>query len=129
MKNDIVIIGENKFSTLVAITAGEQSYGLMEKSWPPPIMTFAYSKPDLHKFWMKNTPSPLDILFVHNNKVIDICFGEPYSNSLIGPNKMTDLVIELPRGHVFKHDIKIGDNCNLQMSLKTLYKYIGLKKY
>lgn len=63
--------------------------------------------------WMKDTPIPLDMLFVNSQgKIIDIHENAvPYSTDLIYPEKKESLsaVIELNGGDVSKHQIKIGD--------------------
>ena len=119
---DEVVIGTNSFPVLVAISEEEQRKGLMGVSWPPPIMAFPYKKANVHKFWMKNTPSPLNILFCHAGRIIEICDGEPYSTTLIGPNTYSDLIVEMPQGSVAKHDIKINDKIRIKYSSDSLKK-------
>jgi uncharacterized membrane protein (UPF0127 family) len=108
MNNGYIYVSNNIFPTLLAISEKEQQRGLMEQVWPPPIMTFVYASPRVNKFWMKNTPSPLDIVFCSNGQVSQICLGEPYSTSVIGDDRFSDLVIEFPRGTVASSDIKLG---------------------
>lgn len=69
MNKDIIVLGKNKFETLVARTPLEHLRGLMFKEWPPPIMSFPYSDAGIKKFWMKNTPSPLDIIFCYAGEI------------------------------------------------------------
>lgn len=108
MNNGIIHIGNYLFETLLAISNKEQEVGLMYVEPPAPIMTFIYNKPQINKFWMKNTKAPLDIVFCSNGQVSQICLGEPYSTSVIGDNRFSDLVIEFPRGTVVSSDIKLG---------------------
>ena len=117
---NIIKIGNIKLHTLIAYTEEEQARGLMWKKWPPPVMSFIYDTPGIKKFWMKNTISPLDIVFCKDNKVIAIKSGEPNSLDLIGPNKKSDLVVELPKGTVKKLGIKVGQAVTLTYSLETL---------
>lgn len=98
--------------TLVASTIEEQQRGLMWQEWPPPIMIFPYTKAQYNKFWMKNTISPLDIVFCNDNIVIGTFKGEPLSTTLIGPNNLSNLIVEFPYGTVNKLGIKIGDYIN-----------------
>ena len=74
-EKDKVIIGTHEFPIVVAITPEEQATGLMYKSWPPPVMAFPFGSSGIHKFWMKNTISPLDIVFCRDSKVIGIYDG------------------------------------------------------
>ena len=62
---------------------------------------------------MKDTPSPLDIIFCKKGKIIDICKGVPFSTESVGPNEPSDMVIELPFGHAIKFKIKLGDKVEL----------------
>lgn len=108
MNEGYIYISNNIFPTLLAISEKEQQYGLMGQTWPPPVMTFIYSSPKVNKFWMHNTPSPLDIIFCSKGEVSQICLGEPYSTAIIGDDKFSDLVIELPRGTVVSSGISLG---------------------
>src|SRR6266705_3594855 len=116
---DKIIIGKHEFDTLVAITEEDHTTGLMWQK-NPQIMSFPYDKPDIHKFWMQNTIAALDILFCRYGKIIDIRKGKPFSVDLIGPDKETDLVIELPIGIAEKYNIVNGNNVDLKYSLSTL---------
>ena len=124
MKKDVIYIGNNAFDTLVAITEEEQQRGLMGKEWPPPVMCFPSKNAGIRKFWMKGTPSPLDIIFCYNNKIVDICRGEPLSTTLVGPNKPTDLVVEVPAGTASKFGFGLGDSVALSPTLETIAKEI-----
>lgn len=121
---DKIIIGKYSFNTIIAITEDDHINGLMYKKWPPPIMSFPYNKAEVRKFWMRNTISPLDILFCFSGKVVDICLGKPLSLELLGPDQPTDLVIELPKGTVSKCSICVGDSVDLKYSVGTLGRKI-----
>jgi len=119
---DIIVLGDQKLPTLVAITEDEQVRGLMYKTWPPPAMSFPFKHPKVTKFWMRNTISPLDIVFCRGSKVISIANGEPLSLKLVGPDEPSDLVVELPRGSAKRLGINAGSFVDLQLSTKTLAK-------
>jgi uncharacterized membrane protein (UPF0127 family) len=123
--SDIVKIKDKEFQTLVAITPEDHSTGLMYKSWPPPVMCFPYNNAAVRKFWMKNTISPLDIVFCNKGKIISICFGEPLSTKMVGPDRPSDLVIEFPAGTTKTFGFGIGDEVNLALSKQTIAKSIG----
>ena len=107
MEQGYIYIHNNVFPTLLAISSEEQAKGLMHQEWPPPVMAFVYPGPSVNRFWMKNTPSPLDIVFCHKGKIAEICYGEPHSTQVIGSH-VSDLVIELPYGTVESTGIKVG---------------------
>ena len=113
MEKGYVYIHENIFSSLLAISEEEQTQGLMYVDPPAPVMSFVYGSPKVNKFWMKNTKAPLDIIFCHAGRVSDIFYGEPYSTSIIGSDRPSDLVIELPYGTVESVGIKIGQTAGL----------------
>jgi uncharacterized membrane protein (UPF0127 family) len=113
MKTGFISINNNVFSTLLALSEEEQSRGLMFIEPPAPNMVFIYNKPGINKFWMKNTPSPLDIIFCYKNKISQIHYGEPYSTQIIGDEDLSDLIVEVPHGTVSKLGIKIGDSIDL----------------
>jgi uncharacterized membrane protein (UPF0127 family) len=124
MESGFIFIHNEVFPTLLAISEDEQAKGLMFESWPPPVMSFIYESPKVNKFWMKNTPSPLDIVFCCDGKVQQIYKGEPYSTSIIGDNKESDLVIEFPYGTVRNTGIKIGYDVGLVSPTKDQLKKI-----
>jgi uncharacterized membrane protein (UPF0127 family) len=121
---DRVYINGIGFSTLVAVTAAEQERGLMGIKWPPPVMCFPYKRAEVRKFWMKNTISPLDIVFCNDHRVVGIYRGEPLSNAMIGPEQPSDLVVELPAGTVEEHGIRVGQPVSVNYSADTTARLI-----
>lgn len=129
MENGYIYLNNNIFPTLLAISSEEQSQGLMHQEWPPPIMSFVYDSPRINKFWMHRTPSPLDIVFCHNGKVSEICYGEPNSTQIIGGNLFSDLVIEFPYGTAKLSNIKIGHLVGLvKPTIEELKNIIASKR-
>lgn len=110
MKTGFLYINDIIFETLIAVSEDEQQRGLMYVEWLPPNMAFPYKYASVNKFWMRDTLSPLDIIFCHAGKITQIHAGTPYSTELIGNNSLSDLVIELPYGTVESSNIKIGDS-------------------
>ena len=130
MKQGYLEIDNNIFSTLLALSEEEQANGLMYQSWPPPVMSFVYDSPKVSYFWMKNTPSPIDIVFCYNGKINKICKGEPHSTSLIGHNSPSDLVVEFPFGTMKNLNIKEG--CNIELfkpNKKEISKFLKFNYY
>jgi Uncharacterized conserved protein len=128
MEQGYVHIHNNVYPTLLAISEIEQATGLMEQPWPPPVMSFIYMEPNHNRFWMKNTPSPLDIIFCCQGEVREICVGEPYSTAMIGSG-LSDLVIELPYGTSKKSNIKLGHKVGLVKPTFEELKRIIAEKY
>jgi uncharacterized protein len=129
MEKGYIYVDENIFPTLLAISEDEQSKGLMFEPFPPPIMSFLYTEPRVMKFWMKNTPSPLDIVFCCNGSIKQIHKGEPYSTSTIGDNSLSDLIIEFPYGTVKNSKIEIGSKVGIVAPTKLELNKIIAEKY
>jgi len=112
---DSNIIDDPKF----AITPSEHNKGLM---WveEPTAMVFLFNSTKNRKFWMKNTPLSLDIIFCLNGTVVDIVTGKPFSEDLIGPEKeiKSDIVIEVPAGYCKKHNIDKGSTVKIKYDKK-----------
>lgn len=122
-----IVIANNEFEALVALTYDEQAMGLMYRDPPLPAMVFPYPTPRVNKFWMQNTKQALDIIFCLDNKIISICRGVPYSTALIGEDRPSDLVIELPAGTCEAQGIKVGDSVRPQYSVDSLMKLFMMK--
>lgn len=116
MDSGYVYISSNIFEALLARSFEEQSRGLMYIKPPVPNMAFVYEKPQVNKFWMANTPAALDIVFCCDGEVVQICRGEPYSTMVLGDDRLTDLIIELPSGTVESSGIKLGHKVGLMKS-------------
>lgn len=110
-----------------AITRDEQRKGLMNVDWPPPLMVFPYKKAAIRKFWMKDTPSPLDIIFCSANRVIYIDYGVPFDEARVGPNRPCDLVIEGPLGFAQENGIKVGSKIRAKFAQDELIKILLIK--
>ena len=121
---DVISIKGQVFPAEVAVTEAEQMQGLMYREWPPPIMAFPYTTAQYRRFWMKNTVSPLDIIFCKSNKVVGIFKGEPMSTKLIGPDVPSDLVVELPAGTAAQLGLQVGDYVGYSPTQETLAKQI-----
>jgi uncharacterized protein len=118
---DSILINGQNIPTLVAITDDEQEKGLMFED-KPVVMSFPFEKEAVRKFWMSNTFIPLDIIFCCAGRIVDICYGEPMSETFVGPNSPTDLVVELPYGYAKKIGATIGSPIDIKLSIKTKLK-------
>ncbi len=95
----------------------EREHGLMERKFMPENhgMVFIFSELSMLRFWMKNTLIPLDMIFLNNNRVVEVfrdvppCKKETNPCPSYGPNAWTDEVIELNAGMAKKLAIQYGD--------------------
>lgn len=115
-------IKNSTFPILVAVEKEELSKGLMHHSWPPPAMLFIYPEPGIRSFWMKNTPSPLDILFCNDYTIQEIRRGIPNSEKIINSKYPCDMVLELPFGTCKNKNISLNDEFKVMFDIITLAK-------
>jgi uncharacterized membrane protein (UPF0127 family) len=101
------------FDVEVADDATERAAGLMFREDFPDnrAMVFAYDREEMVAFWMKNTPRPLDIIFVDaGGIVINVAqHTVPYSEMAIPSAAPAQFVIEINAGLAEKLGIDSGD--------------------
>jgi len=76
-------------------------------------MLLKFGKNHPAKIWMKNVKQPLDIIYIKDDKVVDMFknampdFGDGLFDSIA--EVICDMVLELPSGDIDKFNIKTGD--------------------
>ena len=94
--------GKHAFRIEIAKTDEEQAQGLMFRTQlgPDEGMIFPREPVDVPSFWMKNTPLPLDIIFIGtDHRVLNIAANTvPYSLTPVGAVGMSSAVLEIPGG-------------------------------
>ena len=104
--------GKHAFRVEVARSEEEQARGLMFRTelGPDEGMIFPREPADVASFWMKNTPLPLDIIFIGtDHRIINIAARTtPYSLSPVGAAGMTVAVLEIPGGRAAELGIGPG---------------------
>jgi uncharacterized membrane protein (UPF0127 family) len=104
--------GDVDITVEVTDTTEEHARGLMFR---PPLpqgrgMLFVMDYEEEQLFWMKNTPSPLDLVFAAKDGVIvSIKQGEPLSEASISSEKHAKFVLEIAQGEAARLGIKPGD--------------------
>ncbi|MFA6153640.1 DUF192 domain-containing protein [Mesorhizobium sp.] len=104
--------GERSFSIEVADTEAEREAGLMfrQDMASDHGMLFVFEETREVNFWMKNTPMPLDLVFVgQNGRIRAIKQGEPFSEAVITPGEPVRFVLELKAGTAASDGIVAGD--------------------
>lgn len=104
--------GERSFSIEIADDWAERSAGLMFRKDMADDhgMLFVFQQTREVAFWMKNTPMPLDLIFVgEDGRIIAVRQGEPQSEAVIDPGAPSRFVLELKAGTSAKEGIKAGD--------------------
>ncbi|WP_017654101.1 DUF192 domain-containing protein [Fortiea contorta] len=110
-----------KIQLEVAQTPEQQAMGLMHRPALAPDrgMLFQFATAQPVRFWMKNVPVPLDMVFMRDGvvKYIQVaappCVSEPCST--YGPNTPIDTVIELRSGRSAELTLKAGDRVKIEL--------------
>jgi hypothetical protein len=104
--------GSRSFTIEIADDANERSAGLMFRQTMDDDRGMLFVFPDTRQvsFWMRNTPMPLDLVFIgQDGRIRDILPGEPFSDAPIGPQDPVRFVLELKRGTADELGIEDGD--------------------
>lgn len=105
--------GEHDFLVEIADTDEARQRGLMYR---PPLaddrgMLFQFRQASEQAFWMRNTPSSLDILYIDpTGRIVSIApHTTPYSETPIPSNGAANGVLELRAGRAGEIGAKAGD--------------------
>lgn len=110
--------GPHVFNVEVARTAAEQERGLMYRTNIPADGGMIFTPypaqgggPREASFWMKNTPSPLDILFIRPDGTIAAIAENtiPYSEDPVKSGEAVSAVLEINGGKAGELGISPGD--------------------
>ena len=105
--------GKHRFRVEVAETSEQQAKGLMFRTelGPDEGMIFPRNPHDYASFWMKNTPLPLDIIFIGPDGAINniAAMTTPYSLEPVSSQGLAKGVLEIPGGRAAELGIAPGD--------------------
>ena len=109
--------GRHVFQAEVADTAAKQERGLMYRTdlKPDDGMLFAPyppgGPPKVANFWMKNTPTPLDIVFIRQDGTIAHIAENtvPFSQDIVSSGEPVTAVLELVGGRTAETGVSEGD--------------------
>jgi hypothetical protein len=116
-KTPQIIINQKTFSVDVAKSDSEQEKGLSIYNKIPEDkgMIFVFSKADYYPFWMKDMKFAIDIIYIKDNKIVDIFqnVSPPKSPeeklTIIKPKEKSDKVLEINANLSSKYNFKKGD--------------------
>ena len=106
-----------KISVSVADTPREREIGLMYRKTLPKNygMLFVFPQKDAMEFWMKNTLTSLDIVYIGSGKEITRIYSKVKASTLKTPDAKVarvwgvgQYVLELPAGTAEREHFKIG---------------------
>ena len=115
-----VIIHHKAIKVEIADTPAKRQAGLMarKKLDLNSGMLFLFEKPGYQTFWMKDCYISLDIIYILDNKIVNIYSSVPPCKStpceLYPSATLVDMVLEVNGGYTQKHNINIGDTIQLK---------------
>lgn len=118
-----IAIGTEKPRLQLAIQRGEQQQGLMHRRdlGANDGMVFIYKQSQIMSFWMRNTPTPLDIgFFDDEGTLLEIHPLHPFDETPVKSRKIVKFAIEMPRGWYASHNIRPGAKLDLDGVRKAL---------
>jgi hypothetical protein len=105
--------GSFEFEVEIADESFEQARGLMFRTELPPRrgMLFDFGEPRIVSMWMKNTPRPLDMVFLaRDGTVLSIAERTvPFSEDIVTSGEPVSLVLELNAGVSRMIGLRKGD--------------------
>lgn len=115
-----VTIGETKIKVEIADTLEEVQKGLSNRESLDENkgMLFVFVEPGKPAFWMKDMKFPIDIIWIQNDRVVDIAPNLPVVAgeflSTYTPKEPANYVLEVNAGFAAEHGIKVGDRVEIQ---------------
>ena len=119
-----ITIDNHTFSVEVATTSAQQQQGLSGRASLPQNqgMLFVFKTPNRYPFWMKEMNFPLDMIFINNDKIVDIFQNVPPPKSatanlpIYTPNASANHVLEINSGISKTDGFKKGDSVKVSLN-------------
>jgi uncharacterized membrane protein (UPF0127 family) len=109
---------ELTFLVEVADTPGKRELGLQYRRdlAADRGMIFLFPTESHHSFWMKNTPIPLDMIFINRDrKIVGIVEqAVPFSTDSRSVPAASQFVLEINGGLTGRYGVKVGDSISFQ---------------
>jgi uncharacterized membrane protein (UPF0127 family) len=126
----VVKLGNTPAQLQIAVSGAEQQRGLMFRRdlGADEGMIFVYGAPQAMSFWMRNTPSPLDIGFFDREGVLlEIYPLLPFDETPVkSRSNQIRYAVEMKQGWYASHGVKPGDKMDLD-ALSQALKARGFK--
>ena len=106
-----------RVSVEIVATPEKRSFGLMYRKDLPAShgMLFLFPREQPLSFWMKNTPLPLDIIFINSAyRVVGIAANTtPFSEELLPSSPPARFVLEVNAGFCQRHGVTVGSQVEM----------------
>ena len=115
VKTPSVVIGGKLIGVEIADTPETRKIGLMTRKYMAPDkgMLFVFQEPTKPVFWMKDCFISLDIIFIKDNKIVNIYTSVPpckvFPCELYPSIDIADKVLEVNGGFAIKNNVNIND--------------------
>jgi uncharacterized protein len=117
-------IDNHSFTAEIATTSAQQQQGLSGRGSLPQNqgMLFIFKAPARYPFWMKDMKFPLDMVFINNNKIVDIIQNIPAPKNgetnlpIYTPSAPDDQTLEINAGLSKSYGFKKGDSVKVGSS-------------
>jgi len=116
-----VIFGSDTVQAEVAATPQQRERGLMGRTELPAGtgMLFVFEDAQVRRFWMRNTPIPLDIGFLDQRQVLfDVQAMDPLDEELTESTGPAMFALEVPQGWFESRGIQPGTQARVVFGLR-----------
>ena len=111
-------VGNQSVQMQLAVRMDEMQHGLMERRdlQPAQGMLFIYEKPQQQSFWMRNTPTPLDVgFFDPTGELQEVYPLYPFDETPVrSRSKGLKFALEMNQGWFAAHGVKPGAKLDLK---------------
>ena len=113
-----VRVGDGLARIQIAVRENEMQRGLMERRnlGPNDGMLFVYEHPQQMSFWMRNTPTPLDIGFFNSSGVLEEIYPlHPFDETPVrSRSRSLAMALEMNQGWYHANGVKRGAKLDLK---------------
>ncbi len=117
-------VGGQMVQMELAVGMGEMQHGLMGRQdmKPDEGMLFVYDKPQRQSFWMRDTPTPLDVGFFDANGVLaEIYPMYPFDETPVkSRSEALKFALEMNQGWFAAHGVKPGAKFDMKALAEAL---------
>lgn len=106
LRLDIVATEAARQKGLMGVEVLPDNYGML----------FVFAETVQPAFWMKDTLIPLEVVFMSKSGQIKaITAMDPLSEAIHAAPEPLPYALELPQGWMAKHNVNVGDTCQLEV--------------
>lgn len=128
----VIQVGDKPVKMQLAVKPREMEHGLMERTdlKPDEGMLFVYAGTQQMSFWMRNTPTPLDIgFFTTDGTLKEVYQMQPYDETPVqSRSNELKFALEMNQGWFVKNQVKPGAKLDLK-ALSAALKARGLEPW